>query len=156
MTEVALIPLFRGGEIAGYAIVDAADFDWLNQHRWVAHCSGYARRGAGKRGAHIAMHREILGLTDPDVLGDHINGHKNDNRRCNLRAVDAAANSRNRRPLAGSTSEYLGVTWHRQCRRWQASVKVSGRSYYLGLFDSEDDAGAAVAAFNAERFGVAA
>ena len=37
-------------------------------------------------------------------------------------------------------SRYVGVTWHRQDQKWQAAIKIDGRSIHLGHFENEDDA----------------
>ena len=54
--EVRYIPLTKGK----FAIVDAADYEWLNRHKWQALEVGpgrfYASRAAPGRGR-IAMHR---------------------------------------------------------------------------------------------------
>lgn len=42
---MARIPLRdRHGEVRAFAIVDDADFEWLNQWRWHLDGEGYARR----------------------------------------------------------------------------------------------------------------
>jgi hypothetical protein len=38
------------------------------------------------------------------------------------------------------SSQYTGVTWHRQARKWQAVISIAGNNRYLGLFASEEDA----------------
>lgn len=145
-----LIPVGpRVGEgVAGYALVDPCDAD-LARYRWRLDREGYARGRTGGT-SRSYMHRLILGLTADDgrgKQGDHINGQRLDNRRANLRIVSPSENSHNRRPIRGSSSQYLGVTWHAQCQKWQAIVMVEGKNHYLGLFESESDAGAAAEAF---------
>ena len=38
------------------------------------------------------------------------------------------------------TSQYVGVSWHKQGKKWQAQIKINGRRHYLGLFDNEENA----------------
>jgi hypothetical protein len=69
--SIKLIPLTKGQ----FALVDAADYDWLMQWPWNAYWhprtkSYYARRAHGP-----LMHRFILGLTDPKIKGDHRDGN---------------------------------------------------------------------------------
>src|SRR5438477_9252593 len=65
-----LIPLTRGLN----AIVDAADYDWLNQWNWFALQSqhnSYAARLEKRKGRLLLMHRVIVGGDSHDI--DHIN-----------------------------------------------------------------------------------
>lgn len=150
----ALIPVRpRVGEgVAGYALVDQADA-YLAAYRWRFDREGYAWGSVEGKGR-VYMHRLILGLTRADGRkrqGDHINGQRLDNRRANLRVVSSFENNHNRRPLRGSSSRFVGVTWHARRGKWQAIVNIARKNHYLGVFEREEDAGAAVEAFRAER-----
>lgn len=79
----------------------------------------------------------------PDKCVDHINGIKTDNRLSNLRLADTSQNTCNSRLYRSNTSGKKGVTWHKTGRKWQAHIKVNGKTIYLGLFDSIDAAHAA-------------
>lgn len=46
----------------------------------------------------IVLHRFIMELDNSNIIVDHINRNRLDNRRCNLRLVDIAANNYNRTP----------------------------------------------------------
>jgi len=70
----------------------------------------------------------------PPKETDHINGIRNDNRWCNLRAVTGLENSLNKRKASNNTSGVMGVTWHRVSMKWQASIKVNQRSMALGYY----------------------
>eukprot|EP00614_Pseudopedinella_elastica_P019709 CAMPEP_0172652056 /NCGR_PEP_ID=MMETSP1068-20121228/243124_1 /TAXON_ID=35684 /ORGANISM="Pseudopedinella elastica, Strain CCMP716" /LENGTH=503 /DNA_ID=CAMNT_0013466461 /DNA_START=219 /DNA_END=1727 /DNA_ORIENTATION=- len=37
-------------------------------------------------------------------------------------------------------SRFVGVTWHRQDQKWQAAIKVEGKSIHLGHFNDEHEA----------------
>lgn len=130
------------------AIVDAADFDWLNQYNWQAHWSQtgngfYAARTArhpvtGKR-IYVSMHRFILGCkASKDV--DHRNGDRLDNRRGNLRRCTHPQNMRNRGRNANNKSGYKGVCWHRISTKWCAQINHAGKVKHLGLFLTPEEA----------------
>jgi hypothetical protein len=90
------IPLTRNQ----VAIVDAADYDWLNQWNWCAQFTPKThsyRAVAWVNGKITDMARVILGLTDPKIKADHRNHDTLDNRRQNLRPATNAENSRNMR-----------------------------------------------------------
>lgn len=138
------IPLTQGQN----AIVDATDFEWLNQWNWNAQWSHgmqsfYAVRGALKDGrwTYEAMHRVILGC-QPHEEGDHINHNTLDNRRNNLRKATRKQNGRNRR--GHGKSGFKGVH-RRSLNCWRAVIRVDGRLLRLGNFKTKE---AAALAYN--------
>ena len=38
------------------------------------------------------------------------------------------------------TSRFMGVSWHKGSRKWQARLKARGRSFHLGMHSDEEDA----------------
>lgn len=127
------------------AIVDDADFEWLNQWKWNAHDSHgwawYARRihmaGEGKK-TQIIMHRLIL-KAPKGAYSDHINGNGLDNRRANLRLCNSSQNNSNRHYGWGS-SKFKGVSWDKINKKWAASIKHNKQQIALGRFSLEIDA----------------
>jgi hypothetical protein len=73
---------------------------------------------------------------------DHINGVKSDNRWCNLREATRAENTSNTQIRITNTSGYKGVGWHKHHKKWSAQIRVDGYLYYLGLFDTPEEAAA--------------
>lgn len=70
---------------------------------------------------------------------DHINGVKTDNRIANLRDVPQNVNMQNLLPTRRkTTSGLLGahVSGSTASKPWSSAIKVDGRSYYLGDFDT--------------------
>lgn len=41
---------------------------------------------------------------------------------------------------ANKTSQYKGVSWHKMRGRWQSKIYKDGTHYFLGLFDTEEEA----------------
>lgn len=125
------IPLTKGK----VALVDAADFDWLSQWKWI--CTGrYAvrRRRAedGPGGQLVMMHREILRPAE-GLVGDHISGETLDNRRSNLRACTRGENALNKRTKLGATG-FKGVSYLRATGKYRAHIQVNRRGYYSANF----------------------
>lgn len=80
----------------------------------------------------------------PSEQVDHVNGIRNDNRIGNLREATHSANCENRRlAAANNPTRYLGVSLHKQSKKYQASIRVNGRQMYLGLFSTAEAAYAA-------------
>lgn len=71
---------------------------------------------------------------------DHINGVKDDNRLDNLRLVTDSLNNRNKGRDTRNKSGYNGVIWNKQVSKWQAHIRVDGKSKHLGLFVNIADA----------------
>ena len=74
---------------------------------------------------------------------DHINGVRLDNRMSNLRDVSRSMNLENQRSAsARNRSGLLGVSVARH-GKWEATIKVRGTRYHLGIFDTPEVAHAA-------------
>ncbi len=133
------------------AAVDDEDFDRVNQFKWYAMRHGrtfYAVRDVKINGMRTAqlLHRVILNLPPGRVPeADHRDGNGLNNCRSNLRTATHQQNNCNRRKrryhLGKSTSsEWKGVSWHKQTGKWRAQIGGNGNTHHLGLFDSEEAA----------------
>lgn len=69
---------------------------------------------------------------------DHIDGNRMNNRVENLRKATAAQNNQNRTPTGSSGIK--GVRWHKQSKKWVASIHVSRKSVHLGSFLTIEEA----------------
>lgn len=119
------------------AIVDASDFDWLNQWNWSARWSKntesfYALR-RGQEHTTVLMSRSILGCNG-QVQVDHRNHNTLDNRRHNLRTCTGSQNSMNKRKQKNNTSGYRGVSWMKDYRKFRARIFVNRKLLLIGYF----------------------
>lgn len=89
----------------------------------------------------------------PEMLIDHINGNKRDNRFCNLRAADYSQNMMNSKIASSNTSGCKGVSWKNSENKWLATGKFNGKRKYLGYFDNIHDAVLAYKKFAIETHG---
>ena len=71
---------------------------------------------------------------------DHINGVKDDNRIENLRESDYSMNGFSHREMKNGSSKYRGVSYIKRDKRYQAKIKIKGKSYNLGYYKNEEDA----------------
>ena len=138
------IPLTQGK----YAIVDPEDYERLNKYKWYVSKGGstfYAARclwdPVNKKKHTIKMHREILKPPHPLVV-DHINRNGLDNRKANLRPATKSQNTINRPCIKqkGAHSKYLGVTWQKSNKKWQAQIRANGKHRVIGYFEDETEA----------------
>lgn len=81
----------------------------------------------------------------PTLAIDHINGVKTDNRLCNLREATCSVNNQN--IVAASSRSHSGFRGVSQSpnkhRRWEARIRLNGRTHFLGVFDTPEIAHAA-------------
>lgn len=90
----------------------------------------------------ILMHRLIMGLgkfRDDPVYVDHIDGDGLNNRRENLRIVSHPQNLANTGGRGGS-SEFKGVSWNPEKKRWAAQITVDGQHRVIGRYLTEEQA----------------
>jgi hypothetical protein len=125
------------------ALVDAADFEWLNQYKWCAlkredgFCAVRAvRHGKGKQ-EFIYMHRQIAGNPKGDV--DHWDGNGLHNWRDNLRPCGHTLNCANRGVGKNNTTGFKGIR-PTPNGRWSAHIKVNRIAIHLGTRDTREEA----------------
>ena len=72
---------------------------------------------------------------------DHIDNKKDNNCVDNLRWATHQENQRNKpKTLRPTTSKYIGVSWHKKAKKWEAKIKINKKSIHLGCFDEPKDA----------------
>lgn len=84
---------------------------------------------------------------------DHENLIRSDNKFSNLRPATGSQNTTNQAKRENTSSRFKGVTWNKRRGKWQAGIKVRGRSIHLGLFDDERPAHDAYVAAARKYFG---
>lgn len=91
---------------------------------------------------HMTLHRflwrMIYGPIPDDMQIDHINGDRGDNRLANLRLM----NAKEHRMMHGKRirNASKGYWFAKERNKWIAQVVFNGVTYYLGAFDTEDEA----------------
>jgi hypothetical protein len=98
-----------------YAIVDNQDYDMLVRYQWSYIAHGYAYTIIG--GQKVNLHR-VLMCPPQNMVVDHINGIRLDNRRSNLRVVSQAENMRNKH-------QHLMQPPLFQCQCWWDATKTT-------------------------------
>jgi len=137
-----------------YAIVDAEDYLRLSSYKWCAVKEGrtwYAKTFR-RDGMPLSMHR-LITRAPKGLLVDHINHNGLNNRRSNLRLCTHKQNQRNRRPNRGGTSEYKGVHWSKNRKKFRAMICNNSKIIHLGYFQDETEAAKAYDKKAKELFG---
>ena len=128
-----------------FAIVDDADYEELSKYKWFAwrnQCGDfYAVRNfllKNKKQYRIYMHRQILRLGQGDSRQvDHLNRSTLNNCRSNIRICTHPQNTRNRKHLSNTSSQFKGVTWNKQIKKWGAQITINGKNKHLGYWNME-------------------
>jgi hypothetical protein len=137
--SIRLIPLTKGQ----VAIVDATDYDWINQWAWHSEWheqnqAFYAVRKTSVNGKRpvVRMHRQIMGIepydkriVDHKKIGDTLN-----NRRSNLRIATHSLNHANASIRRDNTTGYKGLIWIERRGHYISQITIDGKIKYLGQF----------------------
>lgn len=118
-------------------LVDDDMWHEFNKQKWyVDSKTGYAYNNDLK-----TMHSLLCPTDDKSKVVHHINGNRIDNRRQNLEIVTASENAHQKKEKSKSaSSQYFGVTFHKQTNKWMASIKKNHMKHYLGIYENEMDA----------------
>ena len=124
--------------------IDDLDFNRVSKFSWyfsprMDNKGGYAVSFI--KGKTIYLHRFLLKLTGKERV-DHKNGNGLDNRRSNLRIGNQSLNLANSKISKINTSGYKGVCLNRsrKKKKWQSYIKINYKHYYLGGFNTKEEA----------------
>jgi len=102
-----------------------------------------------KDGRKTFLHRFITNCPD-DLVVDHGNHNGLDNTDLNLKVCTNYTNLKNKRKYSKNRTGYKNV-FPLSNGRYRASKTIDGNVYYIGTFDSVEDAAENVRKFEAER-----
>lgn len=135
--EVTKVITNDGKEI----LIDTEDIEKVNGFTWRVNRNGYAiteYREFTNKTKRILMHR-LLKNAPEDVIVDHINRIKLDNRKGNLRYCTASQNAMNIEKYRGKTSETKGVHYDKRDKLWIAKITKNKVTKRKG-FKTENEA----------------
>ncbi len=100
----------RKGEIIGFGIVDIEDSVEVSKHSWSI-SNGYLLTSfkVADRYEHSLLHHFVIGKPPTNMITDHINQLKYDNRKSNLRFVTFSQNNQNHAKQPDCSSKFYGV-----------------------------------------------
>lgn len=90
------------------------------------------------------VHR-LIGITFLENLKNykqvnHIDGNKINNNIENLEWVTARENRCHNVKNINTSSKYIGVYLHKLSKKWQSTIKLNGKTIYLGIFNTQEEA----------------
>jgi hypothetical protein len=81
---------------------------------------------------------------DPSLIEvDHKDRNRLNDTLANLRWVTESTNKKNRHKFGRGgepTSQYRGVSWNKNRRKWHSRITIDGHKFHLGLFEHEEEA----------------
>ena len=114
-------------------IFDVEDYEKIKDIHWYINKNGYVVSTIYRQ------HRLIMDCPD-NMIVDHINHNKADNRKCNLRITTQSENSRNVALRKNNKSGVTGVYWSNHFNKWIAKITIDKKESTLGMFDVFEEA----------------
>ena len=115
----------------GRAIIDLEDVEKIKNYKWSLK-NGYAFN------TEVGLLHRFLNEYPNDMVIDHINLNKLDNRRSNLRICTYSQNNMNTKIKSSNTSGTKGVWWNAKREKWIAEIMIDNKKYYLGEFINKE------------------
>lgn len=137
--EIFLID--KNNEICAKALIDLDDVDKVKNIKW--HRSDLQRSTyycISNNSEWRRIHRLIMGVTDKDIVVDHINHNGLDNRKSNLRICTSGQNTCNCLTSKNNKSGHKGVYWSKERNKWCAQISINNKTKGLGRYDTIEEA----------------
>lgn len=112
--------------------VDAQDVALVGKYTWCIGKDGYVVTNVSTSTGQTLLPLHRLLVNPGELLVDHINRNKLDNRRCNLRSCTVAQNARNKGVYSNNTSGYTGVVSSRT--KYKVQCRLNGTHTYHGTY----------------------
>ena len=112
--------------------VDTNRISDIEQLSWHRSKDGYISNYSRSSKETLALHRWLLGITDPTVIVDHVNRNRMDCRLENLRTASFQQNSCNHKLFCTNQTGYAGVYYSNCSRRYEVKVGYMGKRIFLG------------------------
>lgn len=139
--------------------VDDIDYEYLMQWKWCANWMSKGYRAVRtlpqvEGGGALRLHTVIAQRMGIDSkLIDHKDQNPLNNCRSNLRAATHSQNQHNRGMQKNNRTGAKGVSFQKASGKYMSQIKLHGKTYYLGYFDTIPEAEAVVIAKRKELVG---
>lgn len=132
---------FKGQEF----YFDKEDYDLIKEYCWLMKKEGYILttlpRDEDRKRIELKLHRLILNLEYKDELVvDHINGNKMDNRKINLRICSQQENNMNHRNIRKTNKTGVTGVQLLKNKKYLVALGIGGKVINLGTYKNFDDA----------------
>ena len=90
---------------------------------------------------HRLLTKAFLKDYSESLTTDHIDGDRKNNNVSNLRMVTRLQNNRAyKRVTLRNSSQYRGVSWHKDKKKFRARIEINKKQHFLGYFKCEHEA----------------
>ena len=113
----------NGNEIA-QAKIDNEDVEKVRKYKWYIDKNGYIKTGVNNK---IFLHRYIMNCPD-ELVVDHINHDKTDNRKCNLRICSVSENNMNSK-MKNNKLGIRNIFYSKKDKCYVCKIKKNGKTY---------------------------
>lgn len=137
--EIFLID--KNNEVCAKALIDLDDVDKVKNIKW--HRSELQRNTyycLSNDSEWKRIHRLIMGVTDKNIIVDHINHNGLDNRKSNLRVCTNNQNICNCLTPKNNKSGHKGVYWSGERKKWCAQISINNKTKSLGRYNTIEEA----------------
>lgn len=123
-----------------FALVDSQDYETLSKYKWHFQ-KGYACRAIyeDRKQRRLFMQYFILDVPIGYMI-DHIDGNGLNNTRANLRIATWSQNLCNQSLKKNNKTGFKGVHCRARDRRYYAEIRFDKKAYYLGRYDTPQEA----------------
>lgn len=119
---------------------DKASWMIMRNFYWYKNSNNYAASNLHNSRKHLVYHRELMECPK-DMMRDHINKDRLDNRYENLRVVSPETNSQNLSLRKDNTTGYTGVSYHQKdAKKYRAEINTKENGYVSKSFDTLEEA----------------
>lgn len=118
------------GEEVNRALIDIEDVEKISKYKWRVNDNGYVVTDIDKN-TKLRLHRFLMNPSE-DMVVDHINHNRLDNRKQNLRLCTQGENLRNKK--------VKGVAFDERRNKWYARIMINRKNLHLGSFDTKEEA----------------
>ena len=121
-------------------MIDKEDYEIVKNYYWRVDKLGYVissiyNEKTGRYNKLLKLHRLIMDAPD-DMVVDHIDGNKLNNRKCNLRICTQAENNRNHCVSSNSSTGVTGVRWNKINNSWRVMISDINIGSYKNFEDA--------------------
>lgn len=117
-------------------LFDTEDFDKISKHCWRLNETGYVITSI--KGHKVRIHNLILNrdTSNPNIVCDHINRNKLDNRKENLRIVTQKENNKNRNNINGAKH----YSFDKKRKKYIVNIKENYKTIHIGYYNTIEEA----------------
>lgn len=123
--------------------LDRKDRPLLDRFTFFFDKDGFPRCSVGQRNLQILAVDLVLGNDRRKAWVEYKDGDKTNLKRSNLMVTSKTLINYRLKKRANTSSRYKGVSWKTYHQKWMAYYSNRGKQFYLGMFDSEEDANVA-------------